>query len=387
MITNLHLPDKGLFYALDINFLDKFREIEQFRPKNEFRVPPEYGDGFLYLDKDRCYRGYRLKSNPANKIALRAFLIDIGVEIYRNFAPGTFFKLPIEFQSVPAMAIFCFLKSFPGSELKTEFIEHSFTMIFKFEVEEFTRLKNCLGEAERCLIVNIIDPDQKDEEQQESNGSSGLLFSEIEASTTVGSTSEFQGYIEQVPNAPVKYCSRLTYLRSGKDYTPYMVDRIQIDSSLPSPGSKILICLTEVESPSSIYGTFSEPEDFRRTQESEFMQLSMWMNEVEVKKKFKKFRGELQPIIGEMVITEGKDEHCHRGLVTGVTGSIFTVCIVLFNDISNINLAFIFTDLLRRFRIRAAHIVENVVQISERIRNASFPGGQFYNRKCDIVQK
>jgi hypothetical protein len=320
-ITTLHSADKGLFYLLDVKLFEKFREIEEYKPTKELLMPPEFGGAFIYFHKNRSYRAYRLRSNPANKIAIRAFLIDIGVEIYRNFAPKTCYQQPIAFQMIPAMAVFCCLKSFPGTELKTDFLEQSIARTFQFEVEEFTRFKNALGD-DRCLIVNIVDPDQKDEEdQREEDVTSEVLSDEAES---IGSTRE---YHEDV--APqLSYYPKLTYLASrGEEHVPFMSDRIPIESSLPSPGSKIFIALTEVESPSSIYGSYSKQEDLSHTYESELMQLSAWMNNANVRKKLKKFRVKLQPKVGEMVIAKGRDGHWQRGLITDISGCIFTVSI------------------------------------------------------------
>lgn len=180
IIVYVKSPETGKFYVVNSNELDKIGSFEDHTTQDEFKEPPGFGEMFLFKSNKRFYRAYRFCSNPADPNGIRAFLIDVGVEIFRAFKGGTYFKMPLRFMLVPPLAIFCDLQT-DQSQSKATLLKESLNTIVNFTVLGKTTTENNLGSHQKCLKVAIeLTPIQKQQYDAklsvpiESEGSAGL---------------------------------------------------------------------------------------------------------------------------------------------------------------------------------------------------------------------
>lgn len=302
MISILEPAEQGLFYVIDQKLFDRFREIDDELNKMEaFKKPPDFGSFFLYYDIRRKtkFRAYRLNSNPANAIAVRAFLYDTGEETYENFQSNVYFKMPQSLLMIPAMAVFCYLQSFPLCEddtdkLKSEFLEASLYKKLAFNVlHEKATVTNNLGKNQLCLVVEVVEVLEADD------------FSTDTTSNSVG-TSEKN-------SQEISLSVAFNYLQGPtKSHVPFMMDKVAKMPKLSK--EKQFVFITECSRPDSIYVHLLASDQITEMTSSELMELNIWMNH-----EFVEHRPlTCTPIINEMVVAEGKDHRFHRGLVIEV---------------------------------------------------------------------
>lgn len=318
---------------------DQFYEIESFKPNDVYHSPPAYGEVFLYVNQNKnCYRAYRLNTNPASPLSIRAFLIDIGNEIHQNFKKGSFYRLPTSFTLIPPMAIFCYVEIFPAVnefQTKSEFLETSVMMEFKFNTKEVIRLDNKLAKYQRCLVVNIeewVEPIVKAiKVKKDLLTTLGAISevdegsdSEIEAIESRATRSEddkmlstTNSHLQPGPEPVLVYIPRLTYLDDDSDHhVPFTSEWVSLDFDQLPPGSKIMIFQTEVVSPRHLYARYLKQDELVMKISSEAMALHLWMNYKQVIKNFNQL--EMDPVVDEMVIAQGRDNRFHRGRVEKV---------------------------------------------------------------------
>lgn len=345
-IISLVSAERGVFYAFNRKMFDQFYEIESFEPKDVYHSPPAYGEVFLYVNQNKnCYRAYRLNTNPAHPLSIRAFLIDIGNEIHQNFKKGSFYRLPTSFTLIPPMAIFCYVDSFPAVnefQTKSEFLETSVMMEFKFNTKEVIRLENKLAKYQRCLVVSIeewVEPIVKViKVKKDLLTTLGAISevdegsdSEIEAIESRATRSEDDeklpaaNYLLQpVPEPVLVYIPRLTYLDDDSDHhVPFTSEWVSLDLDQLTPGSKILIFQTEVVSPRQLYARYLKQDELAMKISSEAMALHLWMNYKQVIKTYNQL--EVDPVVDEMVIAHGRDNRFHRGRVEKVGNEFHSV--------------------------------------------------------------
>lgn len=291
-------------------------EIEEchqtLQPSDEFSKAPGFCEMFLYCDsRKNCYRAYRLPKISANKPPIRAFLIDIGVEIYQYFQPGMFLKMPVEFslQKIPPMALFCSIDEIPssfGSVMKSEFLKASVASTFKFEVHSRQRqTRKDLGENVSCLHLQLVavEGDQSNEEAISSDKSQDVTV------------------IEVFP--------ALTYLDGNSSkHVPFTADRMASKRNLPLPGSRILIFKPHIVTSTSVYASFVDSPVKTETY-SDFVQLRLMMNNKKVAESYRKI---YKPMVGELVVVADDRKKWHRGLVVKVLKKSYKVS---YNNLPN----------------------------------------------------
>lgn len=343
-IMSVHSSERGLFYALDSMMDDNFYKIDEHRPEVEFKKPEEikFGDPFIFFDQIRnsYSRAYRLNSSPANKLAIRAFLFDIGVEVYQNFTKGQYFKFPNDFKLIPPMALFCVIDSFPAREdveIKSEFLENSVFRRMKFNVKREMKINNSLGSNQLCLMVDVENVEELKEDSEA-----------LDQFTWHNQNKQESLEKEE------KFASDLSFMDgSGDEHVPFPADFVLQDSYLPEPGAKILIYRTEVLNPWSLYARYNIEENLTNDYFPESLSVELLMNDDDVVESYENLCGE--PVVGEMVITMGRDHRYHRGLVEEIAGDSYIVSVKKMSHESNTSVIIrTFTDFLRRLRLHAA---------------------------------
>lgn len=147
-------PEAGQFYAVNSNALETIENFEDDPTQDEFKEPPGFGEMFLFKSSGKFYRAYRFRSNPADPTGIRAFLIDVGVEIYRAFKSRTFYKMPLRFLLVPPLAIFCELQT-DQPQSKATLLIGSLNKVVTFTVRGKKTAENNLGPKQKCLKVAL----------------------------------------------------------------------------------------------------------------------------------------------------------------------------------------------------------------------------------------
>lgn len=312
MIVSLYSANKGLFYAIESVNSEKFCEIVDNKPEELYQKPEDikFGDVFIYLDKTNSYlRAFRLNSFPANKSAIRSFLIDTGVEVFENFTHGRYFKLPEKFNYTDALAIFCNLETFPASddvELKSEFLEKNMFRRMKFNVKRQIKLQNALGSSNLCVVVDIEDIEEVDE------------VCEIPNEFTWNTRPE------SPPKEEKTFLPELSFMDGSCDeHVPFPASFVLQNTDLPEPGEILTIYCTEVLSPSTLFACYNKKENFTNDYFPESLSVELLMNDDDVVESYENLLGE--PTVGEMVITIGRDSRYHRGLVKAIAGNFYLV--------------------------------------------------------------
>ena len=288
--------ERGLFYALDDNDFDNFSSIEEFQSKNVLKSVPDYGEMFIFSRQKKSYRAYRLNTNPSNKLAVRAFLIDVGSGIYRNF-DHHFYEYPKEFETFKPMALFCYLESFPkncNTCIKSDFLKQNLFKQLKFTVKRETRIANALGMKQRCLVVDVEYASANQEVEGDLEGGNG----------------EQHQWLEPKPKA--------TFENSRT-----VINKIA-QPPWPSIGSKIILYITKESIGDEIYARYLRLEDCSQHHSTPYRKLQLWMNNEDVIESYQTICEE--PEVGEMVLAIGQDDHYHRGMVKDVIGDSIKVC-------------------------------------------------------------
>lgn len=312
-IISVYSAEKGLFYALNSANYDKFRTIDQHKPEVVYNKAEDikFGEIFVYFDNKRnsYSRAYRLNSSPANLCWIRAFLIDIGIEIYEIFKKGIFFLLPEQFNYDQPMAIFCMLDSFPAREdveMKSVFLKKTIYRWMKFNVKREVKVKNSLGSNQLSLLIDV--------EKVECEDGEGLCE-------------------QQEPQENEFNSSELSFMvGTGDEHVPFPVSFIPHDPKLPEPGTTIIIYVTEVLNPWSLYVRYNKQENFTNDYCSELLSVELLMNDDKTVDRYVNLRSD--PVVGEMVITIGRDRRYHRGVVEAVTGNSCKVSVKSFSAVS-----------------------------------------------------
>jgi Tudor domain len=283
------------------------------------------------LDKTNSYlRAYRLNSFPANKSAIRSFLIDTGVEVFENFSHGRYFKLPDKFNYTDPLAIFCNLETFPTSEdveLKSEFLEKMMFRRMKFNVKRQITLENALGSSNLCIVVEVEYVEEADEVYETPN--------EFTWNTRP----------ESPPKEEKTFLPELSFMDGSCDeHVPFPACFVLRNTDLPEPGETLTIYCTEVLSPSTLYACYNKKENFTNDYFPESLSVELLMNDDDVVECYENLHGE--PTVGEMVITIGRDSRYHRGLVKAIAGNFYMVSpmeMILDSQLNN-NLQVFFVD-------------------------------------------
>ena len=217
--------------------------------------------------------------------------MDIGKQVYCNFTPDLCYKIPRDFLKFRAMAIFCLVESIPksqGDAFKSDFLKESILQQFNFVVVRKTQLRNAIDEEEPCLVVNIRDISEAEQEMKEP---------------------EFY--------CNLQYSTDLTYLDDDcNEHIPVMVDMISREACLPKPGSEILVFRTEILRSNCIFAHYKEPSQLTNDLDSKLLEMNMWMNNEDVVKAYQQMK--VPPVVGEIVVAIGKDDRYHRALVQSV---------------------------------------------------------------------
>lgn len=278
-----------------------------------------------------CYRAYRLRSNPADFSCIRAFLFDIGIEIYQNFKPKRFFKITVQFAVNSPMGLFCYVQSIPTdyNEGPSTFLKESLHKYLKFNILMEKRLGNALGENRRCLEVVIEEPEEVTEKVSEIGVFEREPTDDEETDDDVApykdSYEEFKSEIDQTPGQ----FPRLTYPggeASGKDFNSEL-DELELPvDPLPTNGSKILVFVMEIVSPTSMYARLMNQSEItkRKFEDSKASsQLVVWMNDEDVVRSYQRLTRE--PLVNDLVVAIGRDYLYHRGRVASKSNGEFTV--------------------------------------------------------------
>lgn len=336
-ILSVYSSEKGLFYAINSLCTENFCRIDQYQPEIAYKKPEEikFGDVFIFYDKhrDSYLRAYRLNSSPVNKIAIRFFLIDIGEEVFQRFAIGQYYKLPDEFNIIQPMAVFCMLDEFPTRpdvEMKSEFLEKTLFRQLKINVKRITKLKNALGSDQLCLVVDILEVQEDDEDFQDPDA---FTWNRKLDSPT----------IEQ------KFHDLSFMNGSSDEHVSFPSSFILQDSYLPEPGTKLLIYPTEVLNQKQLYCRYNKQENITNDYIPEILTVELMMNSDDTVERFESLCGE--PVPGEMVIAVGRDDRYHRGQVKEIAGDLCTVGKALTSHAASITQSF--TGFLRRLRLHA----------------------------------
>ena len=319
-IISLLSSERGLFYTLDQNLFEKFQEFENYLPVLDCNEPPEYGEIFLFLnEQQKCYRAYRLNSNTAIPQVIRAFLFDVGWEIYTKFKKGSFFKMPYEFLKTQPMAILCYAESFPSNDddhhLKSEFLNESIYMSFQYIVLRRMEVEDNRGKHKKCLVVAVME---QEKEEEDSNTKKPLKNGMMEP------ISVEEDYNKFWPNKAIATDEILTYIDDNTDhYIGFKVKDISLESKLPEPGSKILIYPINILGSNSLYALIMNGEDFTNKLSSDAMSLNIRMNLRENVERYQKLQ--TKPEVGDMVLACGSDDNIYRGMVADNAIEFFPV--------------------------------------------------------------
>lgn len=322
---SLFQPERGIFYALNNDLFEKFEEFEKHVPKDICKDVPKFGAIFLFVNQQRkCYRAYRMNSNPANTNAVRAFLFDVGTEIYRNFKVGSFYKMPESFYKTQPMAILCYVDSYSHDgeyQLRSEFLKQSLYKSFQYVVKRDMQVEIAAGKNQKCLVVTVIDLTKPVDESVEANEHTSTLKGSSANMQSIDVCEDYSKYW-LTQQREVKSHPKLTYLDDETDYVGFSSDQIAIPN-LPALGSKIIVIPTQIVGPNTLYALYSMQEDLTAKTSTDAMSLYVWMNERNVVNGYHQL--ETKPKAGDMVLAIARDSHFHRGRVVNTAGEFFQV--------------------------------------------------------------
>jgi hypothetical protein len=305
-IISIHSGDRGLFYVIKSNRIDSFLRMQEFEflePINSFQQI-KFGDIFIYKDPKTGSqsRAYRLHSCSANKSGIKAFLFDVGQMIHVNFAEGQFFDIPRNFLTASAMGIFCQLDEFPESDefvSQETFLEGNLCREFDFHVKRCVKRTNALGNSEACLLVDILSTDMKGPEQ-------------------VLKPPKEEKSVEKV-----KERVELSFINTSNDHMPFPAQFVFKHTDLPAPGTKLLIKILHVFSPSSFYVNYHLKESLNDHDLPELFHLEMLINNPDVVDSHENLPS--PPVVGEMVLAKGGNNRFSRGYVKSIVDDRYLV--------------------------------------------------------------
>lgn len=304
-IISIHSAEKALFYIIKSNKLEKFCRMEAFTFTEKYRNSQDikFGDIFIYHDENTNSksRAYRLISNTANFIGIRAFLIDTGVEIYQNFQEGKFFKIPQTkiFESA-AMGIFCQLNQFPASEsavTRSEFLKQNLCVPIDFSVRSLEKRDNALGLGQYCLVVDV--------EAVNDDAVKTITKTRTKMNTRQKKVDMKLTFMDENFNQRILSC--------------FVLQR----SELPPIKSTVLLNITHILSPNLVYANYKTSEDFTKNICPEFQSLELLINNDAIVERHENL--EKEPVIDEMVLAIGKNHRYHRGTVKTISRDSYLV--------------------------------------------------------------
>lgn len=231
--------------------------------------------------------------------------------------------MPLQFAVMNPMGLFCYVRSIPKEfeEAKSVFLKKSLLVFFHFNITRETRLDSALGKNHRCLEVDIEEPEEN-------------IVEELEDEESDDDTEDYyRDFYERskknfdvTPDLP--YYPRLTYTDNypKTDHSDKFDELEPEKETFPLNGSKIMVFIMEVVSPTSMYARLLKQSDvtLRKYEESKSSsQLVVWMNDEDVVESYQKLLKE--PEVSDLVVAVGRDHLYQRGRVTGKDKDSFKV--------------------------------------------------------------
>lgn len=159
---------------------------------------------------------------------------------------------------------------------------------------------NALGEGQLCLVVDVVGPTEDNSTRK----------------------------TEKNRENPKIISKPLSFLDHGKNrHVPFPASFIQERSDLPKPGTKLLIQITKIFSPSSLYAHYSTKESLHCFDGTlpELHQVQLMINNADSHENLQE-----KPVPGEMVLANDLNNRLCRGFVKSVSDELCSVSVRTF---------------------------------------------------------